>query len=101
MALDRVVRAVAVCTLLVVPQRGALAQNAALPAQLQGVRTSLDKYNDPIVAVHDGYLSTVGCIDFPKGASEGSMRYAPAAWACTSSIRSTWVPRSIQRSRRF
>ena len=52
------------------------AQAASLPAELQSVRARLDKYNDPIVAVHDGFLSTVGCVEYPKGGSEGAMRYA-------------------------
>ncbi|HJU74559.1 MAG TPA: hypothetical protein VJ717_12495 [Gemmatimonadaceae bacterium] len=77
MKLHLYVRFVACCTLLLIAlPREAVAQSAALPSQLQSVRASLDKYNDPIVAIHDGYLSTVGCIDFPKGGSEGSMRYA-------------------------
>ncbi len=52
------------------------AQGAALPAELQKVRALLEKYNDPIVAVHDGFLSTVACVEYPKGGSEGSMQYA-------------------------
>ena len=56
--------------------QAAHAQGAALPAELQKVRALLDKYNDPIVAVHDGFLSTVGCVEYPKGGSEGAMRYA-------------------------
>jgi hypothetical protein len=55
----------------------AAAQQPVLPAELASVRAQLDKYRDPIVAVHDGYLSSVACIEYPKGASEGSMRYAP------------------------
>jgi hypothetical protein len=53
------------------------AQQPVLSAELASVRAQLDKYRDPIVAVHDGYLSSVACIEYPKGASEGSMRYAP------------------------
>jgi hypothetical protein len=52
------------------------AQGATLPAELQKVRALLDKYNDPITAVHDGFLSTVGCVEYPKAGSEGAMRYA-------------------------
>ncbi|MGQ0642316.1 MAG: hypothetical protein ACT4P6_16330 [Gemmatimonadaceae bacterium] len=77
MKLHRSPRVVATCVLLLlaaIPR--AQAQSPALSPQLLSVRASLDKYNDPIVAVHDGYLSTVACIDFPKGGSEGSMRYA-------------------------
>jgi hypothetical protein len=55
----------------------AAAQLPTVPAELAGVRAQLDKYRDPIVAVHDGYLSSVACIEYPEGASEGSMRYAP------------------------
>ena len=72
--------ALAVLTLAAVP---ALAQQAvptplaSLPAELEPVRTALDKYRDPIVAVHDGYLSSVACIEYPKGGSEGAMQYAP------------------------
>ena len=54
----------------------ARAQSSALPAELQSVRALLDKYADPIVAVHDGFLSTVACVEYPKGGSEGSMQYA-------------------------
>lgn len=49
----------------------------SLPPELETVRSALDKYRDPIRAVHDGYLSTVGCIEYPQGASEGTMNYAP------------------------
>lgn len=49
-------------------------------AALNAVRAALDKYKDPIVAVHDGYYSTVGCVDFPGGGMEhGSMEYKPGA----------------------
>ncbi len=72
-------RFVAGCVLFVIVAvpRFALAQNAVLPTQLESVRALLDKYKDIIVAVHDGFYSTVGCIEYPKGASEGSMKYAP------------------------
>jgi hypothetical protein len=55
----------------------AAAQEPVLPPELARVRVLLEKYRDPIVAVHDGYLSTVACVEYPKGGSEGSMRYAP------------------------
>lgn len=57
----------------------ARAQASALSPDLQNVRTLLDKYKDPIVAVHDGFLSTLGCIEYPQGGSEGAMKYAPGA----------------------
>jgi hypothetical protein len=47
----------------------------SLPPELAQVRANLDKYRDPIVAVHDGYLSSVACVAYAKG-SEGTMHYA-------------------------
>jgi len=49
----------------------------ALPPELVSARAALDKYRDPIVAVHDGYLSTLGCIEYPNGGGEGTMQYPP------------------------
>jgi hypothetical protein len=52
----------------------------ALPAvspELEQARAALDKYRDPVVAVHDGYFSSVGCIEYPHGGHEGTMPYAP------------------------
>jgi hypothetical protein len=54
----------------------ARAQRPALTPELQRVRAALDKYNDPVVAIRDGYLSLLGCIEYPKGGTEGEMRYA-------------------------
>ena len=50
---------------------------ATLSPELEQARAALDKYRDPVVAVHDGYLSTLGCIEYPKGGGEGAMQYAP------------------------
>jgi hypothetical protein len=47
-----------------------------LSPELQQVRAGLEKYRDPIVAVHDGYFSTVACVEYQKGA-EGHMQYTP------------------------
>ncbi len=55
------------------------AQGPALSPELQTVRKGLDKYNDPIAAVHDGYYSTLGCISYPNGGGEGAMKYKPGA----------------------
>jgi hypothetical protein len=46
-----------------------------LTAEQAKLRALLDKYKDPIVAVHDGYLSTLGCVEYPKGGGEGAMKY--------------------------
>jgi hypothetical protein len=43
--------------------------------ELQKVREALDKYQDPIVAVHDGYFSTLGCVEYPKPGGPGRMPY--------------------------
>ena len=48
-----------------------------LSPELQLARMALDKYQDPVVAVHDGYLSTVACVEYTKGSGEGTMHYAP------------------------
>ena len=57
--------------------QGSTADNAAA---LNAVKAALDKYKDPIVAVREGYLSTLGCVDFPAGGMEhGSMEYKPGA----------------------
>jgi len=53
----------------------AQAASATLSPELQSVRAGLEQYQDPIVAVRDGYLSTVVCVDFPQGSSEGTMQY--------------------------
>lgn len=51
------------------------AQQPNLTPDQVSLRAKLDKYRDPIVAIYDGYLSSVACIEYPKGASEGSMQY--------------------------
>ena len=57
--------------------REASMSKSMIPPELESVRSALDKYTDPIVAVHDGYLSTLACIEYPKGTSEGGMQYVP------------------------
>ncbi len=49
----------------------------ALPANLVATRAALEKYQDPVAAVRDGYLSTLGCVDYPKGGGMGEMAYKP------------------------
>jgi hypothetical protein len=76
---------VAAATALLTPvsvgraQEGAPGSSVSLPSELEKVRTALDKYRDPIVAVHDGNLSSVGCVEYPKGGGEG-----PAGWGFIS-----------------
>jgi hypothetical protein len=55
------------------------AVSPALTPELVATRTLLDKYNDPLAAVRDGFHSTVACIDFPHGGQDGPVTYAPGA----------------------
>ena len=68
----------------------AQAQDVSLPPELQEVRAGLEKYQDVIVAVHDGYLSTIGCIEYPQGMEEGSMSYVASRMLRLGS-RSSWA----------
>ncbi|WP_370043602.1 hypothetical protein [Sinorhizobium fredii] len=38
-----------------------------LPPELEKLKASLEKYQDPVVAVRDGYFSTLGCVTFATG----------------------------------
>lgn len=42
--------------------------SGAISAELQNVKASLEKYQDPIAAVRDGYFSTLACLTFDDGA---------------------------------
>jgi len=57
----------------------AVAQSAMPAAQatpdMTSIRAALDKYRDPLVAVRDGYFSTLGCVDFPRPGGMGEMQY--------------------------
>ena len=68
-----------VLVLLAVAAPSARGQGPSLTPELQSVRKQLDKYNDPIAAVHDGFYSSVGCISYPNGAVDGSMKYPKGA----------------------
>jgi hypothetical protein len=50
--------------------------SAEMTPALTTARAALEKYRDPVQAIHDGYLSLLGCIEYPKGGTEGSMQYA-------------------------
>src|SRR3546814_9237346 len=39
-----------------------------LPPELEALRDQLAKYKDPVAAVRDGYLSTLGCVHYESGA---------------------------------
>lgn len=51
------------------------AQAPALPAELAKVRAALEKYQDPVVAVRDGYFSTLGCVEYHKPGGPGRLPY--------------------------
>lgn len=67
--------AAAASLLLVVSPRLSTAQ----AADIARAKAALAKYADPIVAVRDGYHSTVACVDFPRGAKDGPMEFPPGA----------------------
>ena len=46
---------------------------------LEAARAALAKYSDPFVAVRDGYFSTLACMDFPHGMTDGPVEYLPGA----------------------
>src|SRR3546814_15144233 len=39
-----------------------------LPPELEALCDQLAKYKDPVAAVRDGYLSTLGCVPYESGA---------------------------------
>ncbi len=43
------------------------AQAPALSPELEKVRAALEKYQDPVTAVRDGYFSTLACVEFVAG----------------------------------
>ena len=57
------------------PASSAAPASDALTPELERVRKVLDKYRDPIRAVHDGYFSTLGCVEFPKAGAAGQVPY--------------------------
>ncbi len=57
----------------------ACAQAPSLTPELEQLRSSLDKYKDPYVAIRDGYFSTLGCVDYPKSGGAGRVAYHAGA----------------------
>src|SRR3990172_10846910 len=53
----------------------ARAQGPALPPELETLRSALEKYHDPYVAVRDGYFSTLGCVHYPQPGGAGRVPY--------------------------
>lgn len=70
------VRILTVVTLLAIPFAQPIrAQAPQVPAELAHIRSALDKYRDPIVAIHDGYFSTLACVEFPVAGQAGQLQY--------------------------
>jgi hypothetical protein len=44
---------------------------------LSRVRSALEKYKDPYVAIHDGYFSTLGCVEIDRAGGPGQVPYKP------------------------
>lgn len=72
----RVVAAGIACLLSLAPAVAQTSAPAATEAAvLADVRAALEKYQDPVVAVHDGYFSTLGCVEFPAAGGAGEIPY--------------------------
>lgn len=50
-----------------------------MSAELQRVRAALEKYQDPVMAIHDGYFSSLLCINFPHDPLPGHEVYPKGA----------------------
>ncbi|HEX6979741.1 MAG TPA: hypothetical protein VF342_10625 [Alphaproteobacteria bacterium] len=50
------------------PDASAEAPSVKLSPELERVRDQLARYKDPVVAVRDGYFSTLGCVHYKDGA---------------------------------
>lgn len=53
---------------LTAPAAQADTASAKLPPELEAARDLLARYKDPVVAVRDGYFSTLGCVHYADGA---------------------------------
>jgi len=73
----RILLLTAACWLITPPDVSAQGAGSlpALPPELEKVRVALDKYQDPIVAIHDGYFSTLGCVEYPAAGGPGQVPY--------------------------
>jgi hypothetical protein len=67
------------CVALVLGAGPARGQRPTLPSDLEQLRASLEKYQDPVVAIRDGYFSTLGCIDYPRPGGTGRVAYQAGA----------------------
>ena len=68
------------CTALllaVIAATPAAAQTKPTEPDLSAARAALKKYEDPYVAIHDGYFSTLGCVVIEKPGAPGHVPYKP------------------------
>lgn len=54
---------------------GAASAQQGMTPDLQAAKAGLERYQDPIAAVHDGYLSTLACVQYNTPVTEGDMQY--------------------------
>jgi hypothetical protein len=47
------------------------------PADLSVLRSALKKYEDPYLAIHDGYFSSLGCVEIGRAGGPGHVPYKP------------------------
>jgi hypothetical protein len=59
--------------------RSASAQGVADSAALNSARAALQRYEDPYIAIREGYLSTLACMEFDKPGGPGQMAFNPGA----------------------
>ncbi len=67
---------VAAVTLLALSPSSAESQ---LAPELAAAKTALAKYADPIVAIQNGYFSTLACVDFSSDVKDGEIVYPKGA----------------------
>ena len=63
----------ALAVLVAVPLTGLAGE--AMPKELADLKAAFEKYQDPYVAIRDGYFSTVGCMEFAKAGQLGAAKY--------------------------
>jgi hypothetical protein len=61
----------------VLPRAATAQKQSAKEPDLTAVRTALKKYEDPYLAVHDGYFSTLGCVVIEQPGAKGHVAYKP------------------------
>ena len=61
--------------MLVSAAPAAYGQAATEQAVLDSLRSALKKYEDPVVAIHDGYFSTLGCVTIGRAGAAGEVPY--------------------------